>query len=355
LYTCFLIIFDFVVFNLLKIKAKKDFQFFKKIYLRTDGIGDSILFINNINCNNKKNTLYIVSTRNGNFYKDLNAVENYITIDKEKFRKNLYYRFKLLSQIKLIKSDVVVNPLFSRKIDESDIIVKFLNSDKKIGFKGNVAINSNMFFYKIGSNYYNKFIEYNISDDTHELDINKKLFEIMNSSKNFDLNKMSLKNFYNEKIHLIYKNYIIIHIGSNDKNKSIPSELILNIRNYLLNNSDKKIILTGNSKNERKVAKEIQNHYAERIINGVGKFTIKEIFNLVDKADMIISIDTFIVHIAYFLDKKLICFKKNNINKNRFVPYPKYFKTKNLKTIFTFEKGSDLIFSEIKNAIDSHL
>ena len=311
--TFFLIFFDSFLRFLFKIIKKEKVQSFKTIFIRLDGIGDGILFINNINGSNKDDTLYIIGKRNGNFYKEIDNVKHHIEIDEEKFRKNVYYRFIILNQIRCIQSAIVINPLFSRSYT-SDTLVNFLISNKKIGFKGDlINYNFNKFLSKLNNKHYNQLIDLEISEKIHELDINKKLFELINPSKFFDINSISFNSFYSKKINLNHENYVIIHVGgSQSLGINIETEFFIKIRDYLINHYNINIVLTGYSKKEKEIAKEIKNNYDKKITNYVGKLTIREVFSMVDSAKMIISIDTFIAHIAYMMDKKLIAFKKNN-------------------------------------------
>lgn len=113
---------------------------------------------------------------------------------------------------------------------------------------------------------------------------------------------------------------IIIHPGANYKTHEWESQRFYQVSKILTKELKAKVLITG-SKDDIALAKEIKKDLRNVFVLA-GKTTIKESFALADKVDLIISVDTAMMHIAAALDKKTIAlFGAGNTTK--WYPYTK--------------------------------
>ncbi len=97
---------------------------------------------------------------------------------------------------------------------------------------------------------------------------------------------------------------IIIHPGSNYKDHEWDKDKWHQVAKTLISDLNAKVLITG-SKEDIAKAKEIKKNLKNVYIIA-GKTSIKETYALADQADLILSVDTAMMHIAAALDKKTV-------------------------------------------------
>ncbi len=349
------IIFDTLISPFVKILTFKNKKNFKKVCVRLDGLGDAIMFIDYINSNNKDETLYIVSSVQESFFKNLKNVKHFLVIDRLKFRINLFYRFKMILSLREINCDEVINPVFSKEILLQDTVVRFISAKMKIGLIGDLE-NSSAFFNKIGNKFYNKLIKIEHNKSIHDLNLNYEIIKLTTDSSltNFESPKY-LNTFFTNKKGGDYSDHVILTCGSSKNAKNLPEIYWYKIIRHILSKKCYKIILTGHSLGEKNLCNKIEEKFGDRIINLHGKTSINDIFNIANSCKMVITNDTFMVHVSHMLDCKTIIFKKTPIFYKRFIPYPTSFTSNNMKKIFQLDNALYDSFDEVLSSVDTLL
>lgn len=157
-----------------------------------------------------------------------------------------------------------------------------------------------------------------------------KLFDVKND-------KMGLEYFFPEEEEInirdlpdrFHKKYIGFGIGGNHFTKKLPVEKIISI----CTKTNFPIILLGGSE-DRDTGDKIQSLTGPSVLNGCGKYTINQSASLVKRAELIISNDTGIMHIAAAFNKPIISLWGNTIP--GFGMYP-YMPEKNPSKTFIIE------------------
>ena len=116
------------------------------VIVKTDNIGDYVLFRNFLSEIKKiKKFKDTKITLIGNeAYKDMalkfdkRYVDNFIWVNNKKFRGNIFYRINLLFKLKNNNYRYLLNAMYSRDFFTSDWISKWIYSDKKIAFNGDL-------------------------------------------------------------------------------------------------------------------------------------------------------------------------------------------------------------------------
>ena len=70
---------------------------------------------------------------------DVEFINNFIWLDRNRFSKDFLYRYKKLKEITLQGYEIVLSPVFSREFFYADAIVKLVKSKEKIGSAGNLS------------------------------------------------------------------------------------------------------------------------------------------------------------------------------------------------------------------------
>ena len=329
-----LIIYFFI--NLL-IRPSKKIKSKSLALIRLDAIGDYILFRNFIEILKKseKYKNYSITLIGNSAWKNLTTefdnkfIDNFIWIDRNRFSKDLIYRYNKLKEITSNGYEVVISPVFSRTFFFDDNIVKLINSKEKIGSYSNSS-NIEKWQKNISDKYYTKLIQTK-KELMFEFYRNKFFFECLLGTK-LDITKPNISVTKKNVKFNLFKKYAILFIGASDKYRKWSIEKFAKIGNYLFNEYGYDIVVCGSPK-ESKEAKELENQLDGNILNLVGKTSLVELLIIISKGDLILSNETSAPHIAVALNLKNIFVIYNGKHFGRFTPYPKEI-SKNYHAIY---------------------
>ena len=115
---------------------------------------------------------------------------------------------------------------------------------------------------------------------------------------------------------LPFKNYIAFVIGAKHETKKLPSEKIIEIIKQLNGN----IVLVG-GKEDEKTGEIIRNSFPEKIFNGCGRYSVLQSALVISHADVVITHDTGMMHIAAAFKKKIVSIWGNTVPEFGMFPY----------------------------------
>jgi len=165
------------------ISPSKELQLNSLLLIRLDAIGDYVMFRNYIKILKKSSKYkdYNITLIGNSAWKplclelDSEYIDYFIWLDRDKFNKNLIYRYKKLKEIASKGYEVVLSPVYSREFFFADNIVKIVSTDEKIGSIGDLS-NIRKWQKNIADKYYTKLIP--AKDELmFEFDRNKEFFE----------------------------------------------------------------------------------------------------------------------------------------------------------------------------------
>ena len=127
------------------------------------------------------------------------------------------------------------------------------------------------------------------------------------------------------------KNYIALVVGANHFTKQMPNEKIIDICNQL----DYPVMLMGGTTDVNN-AKVIEKQVNKPIYNACGKYSINQSASLIKQAQVVITPDTGLMHIAAAFKKKIISVWGNTVPELGMYPYQPHpasqlFENKDLK------------------------
>lgn len=309
------------------IKSSKEITHKSIVLIRLDAIGDYVLFRNFIEIikKSKKYKDYSITLIGNSAWKDLaeeldsKFINNFIWLDRTKFSKNLFYRYKKLKEITSNGYQILINSVFSRTFFYDDNIVKLINAKEKIGSISNTS-NTDKWQIDISDNYYTRLI-HTKDELMFEFYRNKLFFESLLESK-LDIIRPEISLNIKHSKFQISKKYGILFIGGSEKYKKWSIENFAKIGNYLKKKYGFNIVICGSSKDSNE-ASELQNKFEGKILNLVGKTTLIELMEIINNADLILSNETSAPHISAALNLKNIFVIYSGKHLGRFIPYPK--------------------------------
>lgn len=298
------------------------------LIIRVDEIGDYILwrkFIDPI-LNSKKLENHEVHFIGNQSWKSLFELEfkgvfhEIIWLDKNKFKKNMFYRFSFLRKIAKMNYSIVINPTYSRAKRVDDSIVNAAGAISNFGFVRN---NENYLPYE--QNFDKKLYQ-------HLFEIKNKFSFEFNKNKKFaewfcekSLHEVSI-NFDNTllqtpEIKKITNNYFIVFPGSRSSARIWSTENFIEVSNYLYAKYQLTAIVCGGN-GDIAYAKNFINNYTHPFIDLTGKTSLPELLAVIKNASCLLSVDTGSIHLAASVN--CLAFGIfNGSQYGRFSPYPK--------------------------------
>ncbi|MEQ8173397.1 MAG: glycosyltransferase family 9 protein, partial [Candidatus Eremiobacterota bacterium] len=312
--------------------------------VKTDAIGDYILFRNFIEYiykSEKYKDFKIVLCGNiiwKNLAENLDKeyIDNFIWVDTLKFRKNIFYRLKLICQINKIDSDIAIQPNFSRDFYVGDSIIKCCKGNEKIGVNGDFC-NISIWQKKMSDFYYTKIIDIK-NNNLFEFDINKLIFEKLLNTK-LDIKKPYVNKYNFNKLELT-KPYAVLFPGAGSKKRKWSTKKFAAIGEYLYNAYGLHIFIAG-SNTDTDIAREIKMYMShDSMTDMTGNVSLCELFELIEGSELLISNETSAIHIAATVNTLTVCISNGN-HYSRFSPYPEGISNK-VYTIYPPEITEEL-------------
>jgi ADP-heptose:LPS heptosyltransferase len=115
------------------------------LIVRLDAIGDFVLWVEaaralrTIYPPDKYEITLVGNEIWGELAEKLSIADHYFFINKEKFRRNLLYRYKVLKQIRMQGFSIAIQPTFSRRFETGDSIIRVSGASTRIGSVGDLS------------------------------------------------------------------------------------------------------------------------------------------------------------------------------------------------------------------------
>jgi ADP-heptose:LPS heptosyltransferase len=293
----------------------------KTLFVRLDGIGDSMIWANLILSFNLKNNndFNILVTRQEyhEFYSNLNIFNKIIALNHQKFKTSFSYRISIFKLINSNNINIAINPVYSNIVESfnDSIIYSTKAKFKTIGpvYKSNTLFGTTIRSFK--ESIYNSKVIFKHDINTHEFLYGLNLFKTLGYVRQ-KRNKLII-NTNLKKYNFNIKKYIVIAPGSSSTNKNWPIENYVTLINELTK-YDFDIIVLG-SAIETEICEILEKR--TRIFNLCAKTSINEMCEIIGSSLLVISNDTSSIHIATLFDVPSICINWG-ASKGRFLPYP---------------------------------
>ena len=293
------------------LRKRKKYQNFDVVIVKFDALGDlfiSLSFIHDVSRNDK---VLIIADE---VYLDLLKVYGYqvLPVNKLKYIKNLFYRFKIRKIISKIYCDTLINLNISRPNLASDSICSGVLSRFKTGFMAD-RVNSDLLAELLYKNLYSRLIDG--LKFQHELE---KLSAISEAIK--------IESVQNTQIQATSKGeYFLVALGAGQKGRSWAYENLVEVIRFVYQKYRIKCFISGSNKEVNTAKKIVKSLKASVDIESkAGMTSVIEYVDLVKGASFVISNESSAIHIANFYHVKSFCILGGG-HYGRFVPYPTDF------------------------------
>lgn len=297
------------------------------LLIRLDAIGDYLLFRNFIEVlkKSKKYKEYKITLLGNSVWKSLSEeldgefVSDFIWLDRSKFNKDFFYRYKKLKEIVALGYDVALSPVYSREYSYGDTIVKLVNADDKIGSAGDFS-NIREWQKNISERYYTTLVGAK-NELMFEFNRNKEFFEYFLHTK-IDLQKPTI-NLQPKQLNFeLPDRYAIIFIGASASYRKWDIENFASVAKHLRKTYGYDIVLCGGP-DDVDDAKLFRQSFKDDYLDLIGETTLLDLLYVIYNGQLMLSNETSAPHFAVALEMTNIYVIYNGNHYGRFTPYPK--------------------------------
>lgn len=293
---------------------------------RLDGIGDFIIWLEYAKefkkiYPDKRITLY-TSCSVAELALEIPYWDEVQAIDTKLFKRNLIYRWKKLSQVRVAGYEIAIQPAFSRGFLVDECLMHITGAKHRIAWRGDCS-NITTSVKRITDSWYTELIETNFIPIS---EIERNDFFIRHFSPEFQqINQLNLSISLSLPKHLIIsENYFVIFPGASWSGKQWPAEKFALLAKKLVQKYNWKVVIAGSELDSlqcNKVAVLLDN----TAIKLYGQTNLLELSGLIKKSKLLISNDTSAIHFAAAVATPSVCILGGG-HFGRFLPYPSYIK-----------------------------
>ena len=303
------------------IKPHQNFKEKTLLLLKTEAIGDYILFRNFIEQVKKSKRFagYRLILIGNELWKDMalaydaSFIDECIWINRNLFVKNSNYRKQILRQVNELQVEYAVQANYSREFLIGDALVHASQAKYRIGSKGD-RLNEWPIFKNIADEWFTSLWDVN-DGVVFEFEKNKVFFEKLIETK-IDLNLPAIPVSKAPKAQ-----YLICFPGAGEQIKQWPIEKFASVLKQLNEQFHLPILICGSAK-EFEMGEQIKNALPSvSISNECGKTSLPELCEAIANAQLLLSNDSSAFHIAAAVQTPVVCVLMGR-HFGRFAPYP---------------------------------
>lgn len=320
LFEFFSAVFRFLLDTLLVAVIRKPSKQNGVAIVRLDGIGDFILWLDAAKefkrLYPKKRITLIGNQAWGNLSKLMPYWDEVITIDLTNIR-NPTYRWKVLSEIRRLGFDTVIQTTYSRGFSTGDSIIRVCGGKVRLGFTGDFS-NISSWKKRMSDKWYTRLVPAS-SESMMELQRNAEFMQGLGCQW-ITVHVPKLPQLLNLPSQLkIDKTYFIISPGSSWSGKLWSADRFANVLSKIVNMTGWLPVLCG-SLSERALCDLVISLSEHDALNIAGETSLPELVEVIRQASILIGNDSSFVHIAAAVGTPSVCILGGG-HYGRFMPY----------------------------------
>ncbi|RDU71044.1 lipopolysaccharide heptosyltransferase family protein [Helicobacter aurati] len=297
------------------------------LILRTDGIGDYLLFRNFLHEIKTAYPTHSITLLGNIAWQALSetleseSINNFIWLDRNRFHKNPFYALFFLRKIQSHIYNLFINPLQSRDAI-SETLAKHVFATYKCASEGdcvNLPVpkkqEADLIYTQLFPSKQSVVFEFYRNQDFFETLLGKKLFT-----------KLYIES--NQQRSLAKNKYTVLFIGANAAYRKWHIKNFKKVADYLIATYKMNILICGgkedieNSKVLQQMIEISTNNTAIKVKNLVGQTTLINLLEIIQNAKLLISNETGCAHLGAIMQIPTIVISNGN-HLGRFTPYPK--------------------------------
>ena len=293
------------------------------LIVRVDKIGDFVLWTGAakaLRTHFRDKTLCLVGNADWiEWARALHLADEYVPVDRNRFRLNMLYRWKLIAGLRHTQCPVAIHPTYSREILLGDSLVRFSGAGMRIGSTGDSS-NTLAFLKSLSDHWYTRLVP----------SASEPLMELVRNAE--FVRGLGLQEFVAERAELggpaapslqtsnpKTANFFVIFPGGSNPGRMWPAANFIALGKRIRAATGWDCRICG-SRSERALGDAISKGLADSTANLCGTTSILELAEIIDSARLVVSNETSAIHIAAGMNTPSVCITGGG-HFGRFLPY----------------------------------
>jgi ADP-heptose:LPS heptosyltransferase len=255
--------------------------------------------------------------------KDLRIFDDVIALDRRRFERNVFYRYRIEYRIRMLGCGIAVEPTYSREWLFGDAIVRISGAIERIGSFGNHS-NITSWQKRVSDRWYTRLIW---SDPSHRMELIRnaefvrKLCENNYLAKIADL-RATTALLLDEAFAAAIgtgERYYVLFPGASWEGKQWPVANFAQIAEMLYARTNWHGVVCG-GRLDRKVAEALCDRCSAPLLDWAGRTDLPQLAAILAGAQLLVTNDTSAPHIATACGVATVCLLGGG-HSGRFMPY----------------------------------
>lgn len=296
------------------------------LVVHLDAIGDYILVRNFIRLLKRSDRFrgYQITLCGNILYRELaesldsDVIDDFIWINRKRFRYNIPYRFRCVRDISGRGFETAVHPAYSRIFYWGDSIIKVCGAHERIGSGGDTT-NMKRWQKKLSDSFYTRLIPAS-GKTLFEFYRNREFFEALLGSP-LEIGKPTIDCGKTAGGPIPKGRYAVLFPGAGEEFRQWSAGNFAMVADYLHARYGLTAIVAG-SAGEKDLAAQIAAQAKNgAVVDLTGQTALSELARIISGADILVSNETSAVHMAVAVGIRVVCISNGN-QFGRFSPYP---------------------------------
>ncbi|QEM69128.1 glycosyltransferase family 9 protein [Geobacter sp. FeAm09] len=296
------------------------------LVVHLDAIGDYILVRNFIRLLKTSDRFrgYRITLCGNTIYRELaesldsDVIDDFIWIDRNRFRYNLTYRFRLVRDISGRGFETAIHPAYSRIFYWGDSVVKVCGARERVGSSGDTT-NMRGWQKRLSDSFYTRLIPAG-GKTLFEFYRNREFFEALLGVP-LELGKPVLECGGASGRHIPEGRYAVLFPGAGEEFRQWGAGNFARVADYVTARYGLTAIVAGSPGEKGLAARITAQAKTAKVVDLAGKTSLSELARLISGAALLVANETSAVHMAAAVGTRVVCISNGN-QLGRFSPYP---------------------------------
>lgn len=311
----------------------------KVLFVRLDAIGDFVLWLDaagrlrDLFSQDKYEITLLGNQAWTSIAEKLPYFDEVWSLERNRFLKNLVYRFKILKKIRKAGFDVAIQPTFSREFLFGDAIVRASGAKERIGSQGDYS-NIKLWQKRMSDRWYTRLIQ-TTEGPLMELKRNAEFMRGLGLT-DFKSSVPEILSLYTIHANISIKDYYLLFPGAGMKIKQWPLFYFRELATRIYRTTGWVGLICGKYE-ERSLGNVLTQGVNVPLYNWIGLTSLPELIAIIQNAHIVVGNDTSSIHIAAAVSTPAVCILGGG-HYGRFLPYQLEVDSEKLLPIAVFNK-----------------
>jgi ADP-heptose:LPS heptosyltransferase len=230
----------------------------------------------------------------------LEVFDQVVPISPSGLMRNLIYRAKVLSQIRLLGAKTILQPRAAKVFLQEDSIVRTSGCRERIGIQG-IAVNMSARILAFSNTLYSRIIDPDITGSVHEAVRNQAFADKFSPIRGRPITPLKLAATFQP---VVSQEYFVVAPGAGAAGRQWPIEKFAGTCAALQSQFGLKCVVVG-AADDQKLADQLK-HFDFEFLDLTGKLTLSQTTAVILRCQLLVANESGLFHIAQWAKRPVV-------------------------------------------------